>query len=188
MSLKAYLDNITAKTGKTPDELVALARTEGLLEPGIKPGQIVAWLKAEHELGHGHAMAIVAHAKQSTNAKEPDDDKLAKHFTGKKSAWRPVYDKVAKKAAAFGPDVDAQAGASYISLRRSGKKFAIVQITVDRLDVGIKLKNTAARGRLEKAGSWNAMVTHRVRIHDPKDVDTEVFAWLKNAYDGVGGK
>ena len=29
------------------------------------------------------------------------------------------------------------------------------------------------------------MVTHRVRISDPKQIDKEVLAWLKQAYDAA---
>ncbi len=32
----------------------------GKLRPDIKAGEVVAWLKKDFELGHGHAMAIVA--------------------------------------------------------------------------------------------------------------------------------
>jgi hypothetical protein len=41
----------------------------------------------------------------------------------------------------------------------------------------------ATTGRFEEAGAWNAMVTHRVRITDPKQIDAEVINWLKQAYD-----
>jgi len=58
-----------------------------------------------------------------------------------------------------------------------------VQTTAERLDIGLKLKGVAPAGRLEAAGSWNARVTHRVRITDPKQIDHEVRAWLKQAYD-----
>ena len=60
MTFQAYLDNIKAKTGKTPEDFEKLARKKGLLEPGVKAGQIVAWLKKDFALGHGHAMAIYA--------------------------------------------------------------------------------------------------------------------------------
>lgn len=65
MSFKAYLDNIRAKTGKSPDDFRTMAADKGLadangLAPGVKAGQIVQWLKGDFELGHGHAMAIVA--------------------------------------------------------------------------------------------------------------------------------
>lgn len=58
MSFQAYIDNIEKKTGKKPDDFKQLAREKGLLKPGTKAGEIVAWLKEDFELGHGHAMAI----------------------------------------------------------------------------------------------------------------------------------
>jgi hypothetical protein len=60
MSFQAYIDNIRSKTGKTPEDFKKLAEKKGLLKPGIKAGEIVAWLKKEFDLGHGHAMAIYA--------------------------------------------------------------------------------------------------------------------------------
>ena len=54
--------------------------------------------------------------------------------------------------------------------------------TPERFDIGLKLKGVAPAGRLEPAGAWNAMVTHRVRVSDPKQIDAQVLAWLKLAY------
>lgn len=72
MSFEAYLRNIEAKTGTTPDQFRRMATDKGFataggLAPGVKSGQIVAWLKADFGLGHGHAMAIVAMLKRSKN-------------------------------------------------------------------------------------------------------------------------
>jgi hypothetical protein len=64
MSFEAYLDNIKAKTGKTPDGFRRAAREAGLLEPGTTATQIVAWLARDYDLGRGHAMAIFAVFKQ----------------------------------------------------------------------------------------------------------------------------
>lgn len=58
MSFQAYLDNIEQKTGKTPNEFIALASAKGL-NKDTKSGEIVAWLVADFELGRGHAMALV---------------------------------------------------------------------------------------------------------------------------------
>lgn len=71
MSFEAYLNNIQAKTGKSPDEFRQLAEAKGflqngILKDGVKAGQIIAWLKEDFELGHGHAMAIVALFKGKT--------------------------------------------------------------------------------------------------------------------------
>lgn len=58
MSFQAYLDNIETKTGKTPNEFIALATMKGF-GADTKAGEIVAWLNADFGLGHGHAMALV---------------------------------------------------------------------------------------------------------------------------------
>ena len=60
MSFQAYIDNIKAKTGKTPDDFRKLAEKKGLLKPGVKAMEIVNWLKKDYGLGHGHALAIYA--------------------------------------------------------------------------------------------------------------------------------
>jgi hypothetical protein len=59
MSFQAYLDNIEEKTGKTPNEFIAMAKAKGFDDPKTKAGEIVDWLKADYGLGRGHAMAIV---------------------------------------------------------------------------------------------------------------------------------
>ena len=72
MSFQAYLTNIEAKTGKSPDDFRVLAARKGFtrdgtLAPGIKAGAIVAWLKKDFKLGHGHAMAIVKLLRDTTH-------------------------------------------------------------------------------------------------------------------------
>ncbi|MCW3121206.1 MAG: hypothetical protein JWQ38_698 [Flavipsychrobacter sp.] len=71
MSFQAYIDNIKAKTGKGPDDFKKLAESKGFLvkgalNPKTKAGEIVAWLKEDFGLGHGHAMAIYAVFKGKT--------------------------------------------------------------------------------------------------------------------------
>ncbi|MDZ4721984.1 MAG: DUF4287 domain-containing protein [Roseiflexaceae bacterium] len=178
MSFQAYLDSVKAQTGKTPDDFRQLSAEKGL----VKNGEIVAWLKSEFALGHGHANAI-AHVIMQ-HGKEPvsNDDAIAAHFAGNKAEWRKSYDALVAEITTFGADSEVAPTKTYISLLRGSKKFAILQITADRMDIGIKLKGVAATERLEAAGSWNAMVTHRVRITEPGQIDNQVFAWLKQAY------
>jgi len=71
MSFQAYIDNIRKKTGKTPEDFKKLAEEKGYLKggelvPSVKATEITDWLKAEFELGHGHAMAIYATFKGKT--------------------------------------------------------------------------------------------------------------------------
>ena len=77
MSFQAYIDNIKAKTGKTPEDFKKLAEKKGFLQKGelkngVKAGEIVEWLKKDFALGHGHAMAIYAVFKGIKQAKRQD--------------------------------------------------------------------------------------------------------------------
>jgi hypothetical protein len=58
MSFQAYLDTIEKKTGKTPNELLALAKEKGF-STDTKAGAVADWLKEDYDLGRGHAMAFV---------------------------------------------------------------------------------------------------------------------------------
>jgi Domain of unknown function (DUF4287) len=60
MTFQAYLDNIKQKTGHTPENFKAQADKAGVYRPDMAATDLVDWLKARHDLGHGHAMAIWA--------------------------------------------------------------------------------------------------------------------------------
>jgi len=60
VSFQAYPDNVRAKTGKTPQQLKAAATKAGVYSRDMKAGDLVAFLKKEFGLGHGHSMAIWA--------------------------------------------------------------------------------------------------------------------------------
>lgn len=180
MTFQAYLDNIKTKTGKTPDDFRKLAAKKGL----TNYRDVLAWLKTDFELGHGHANAIAQLLVNADKFKIAPDKALEKHFTGDKAKWRTAYDSLAAKISKFGSDVELAPNQSYISLKRGAKKFGIVQISsAERIDIGIKLKGVKPIGRFEAAGSWQIMVTHRVRINNPKQINPEVIKWLKQAYE-----
>ena len=65
MTFQAYIDNIKEKTGNGPSEFKQLAAKKGWMKEGklrsdVKASLVVAWLKEDFSLGHGHSMAIVA--------------------------------------------------------------------------------------------------------------------------------
>ena len=183
MSFQAYLDTIKAKTGKEPKDFLALAGARGLLEPGVKPGAIVAWLKEDFGLGRGHAMAVVLTLQTATQPKASTDERLDRHFSGGRARWRETYERLIADLRTLGRDVSVAPTDSYISLLRKGRKFGVLGVTKDRLDVGIKLRELDAAGRLEPAGDWNSMVTHRVRVTDPAEADGQLVGWLRQAYE-----
>ena len=57
MSYQAYLDALEAKTGRTPQQLLAEAAARGY-GPKTKAGEVVAWLAEDYGVGRGHAMAL----------------------------------------------------------------------------------------------------------------------------------
>lgn len=182
MTYQAYLDTIKSKTGKTPDDFRKLAAQKGL----TKYPEIMAWLKADFGLGHGHANVIAQLIVHAGEPKVTSEEQITRLFGGKKEKWRKDYDALIAELRKFGDDVHVSPTNTYISLLRHDNKFGIVQpAAADHLDIGIKLKGVAPVGRFAAAGAWNSMVTHRLRIDDPSQIDDEVFAWLKRAYDAA---
>lgn len=176
----AMIAGLKEKTGKSLDEWLKLVRAAG---PG-KHKEIVTLLKTRHGVTHGYANMIALQALGSDSHTATDDDALvAAQFAGAKAGLRPLYDAVVAAAKKFGGDVEVSAKKAYVSLRR-GKQFAIVQpSTATRLDVGLILPGVAPTDRLEAAGSFNAMMTHRVRVGAAAEVDKELTGWLRRAYD-----
>lgn len=180
--LAAYSASLQAKTGKDLAAWTALAKAHG----ETKHAALVAWLKTEHGLTHGYANTIALKARESDAASISEEDLTAQMFAGPKATVRPVYDRVIAIVRGLGDDVELAPKKGYTSLRRK-KQFGLVQpSTKDRVDLGLNLKGDAPAGRLEASGSFNAMVTHRVRLAAEADVDAEVAAWLKAAYDRAG--
>jgi hypothetical protein len=174
--------NILAKTGRTSNYWVRKAKEQKL----EKHGQIVKFLKTEHGITHGYAGLIAHKALQSAAAFQEDEDLVATQYAGDKAALKPIYDKLMKEIGKFGKDVEAAPKKAYVSLRRK-KQFALIQpSTKTRVDVGINLKGKAPTGRLEASGSFNTMVSHRVRLESAAEINAEVIAWLKEAYQAAG--
>jgi hypothetical protein len=61
--LEKYYENIKIKTGNSPADFKKLAITKGYFEKGklkatVKAAEVIAWLKKDFDLGHGHGLAI----------------------------------------------------------------------------------------------------------------------------------
>lgn len=179
-AMATMVKNLEEKTGKTMAQWVAIAKVAG----DIKHGQVVTMLKQKHGLGHGYANLVAHTAKGAAGAEAPaEEDLVASQYAGEKAGLKPIYDKLMKEIAKFGEDVEVSPKKAYVSLRRN-KQFALIQPTTKtRMDVGIQLKGVPVTARLEASGSFNAMVSHRVRVESAGDVDKDLIAWLKQAYE-----
>jgi hypothetical protein len=177
-SIARMIESLKEKTGKSLDEWRGVVANAGW----GKHGEIMAGLKGEHGLTHGFANIIALRARDSGEA--PTGDPIEEMFAKRPEA-KLVYDALMARVHTFGDDVDLAPKKGYVSVRRM-KQFAIMQPAAGRLDVGIQLKGVEPVGRLEASGSFNAMLTHRVRVLSAADIDAELVGWLKSAYDSAG--
>lgn len=174
------LRNIPGKTGKSLSQWHKILRSSSL----EKHGQLVSLLKKEHGVTHGFANLIAI--KFLNPDSSSDTDLIEQQYSAAKEGLRPIYAALVKEVGKFGKDVELAPKKAYVSLRRK-KQFGLVQpSTKTRVDVGLNLGGAKTTKRLEKSGSFNAMVTHRVRLTDVSDVDEQLVAWLRKAYDGAG--
>ena len=173
--------NMPNATGKALGEWVTLIAASG----PDKHGAIMKLLKGEHGVTHGYAN-LITHEFRSGGKTASSDDLLESQYAGAKAHLKPLYDAIISAVKDLGDDVEVAPKKSYVSLRRK-KQFAIVQpSTKTRVDVGLNLKGVAATDRLEASGSFNAMVSHRVRLESDAQVDAQLRIWLETAYNAAG--
>jgi hypothetical protein len=198
-ALETQLANVQKRTGKTLDQLTAIVTASGL----TKHGQAVAMLKDSLGMGHGDANLIVHLAfKSAAVFAEParaagagaagaaggqgaagvdaaaEADRI---YAGPKAALRPIHDAVMKAAGAFG-DFEIAPKNTYLSLRRK-KQFAMVgPATNTRVEVGLNMKDVKGTKRLEQLPP-GGMCQYKVRLGSVDEVDAELIAWIRRAYD-----
>jgi len=177
--LESMVANLKEKTGKALPQWLKITKASKL----AKHGELVKFLKSEHGVTHGYANLIAQRTLAGADGSAPaGDDLVEQQYAGAKADLRPIYDALIAGVKKFGKDVEVAPKKAYVSVRRN-KQFAIIQpSTKTRVDVGINLKGIKPTGRLEASGSFNAMVSHRVKLSERKDVDAELLAWLRDAY------
>jgi predicted transport protein len=173
--------NLKEKTGRSLPEwakVVAASELDG-------HEKVLRYLKVKHGVTHGYANLIALDTLRPADAPRDGDGLIETQYAGAKAALRPIYDALMERIKTFGDSIEVSPKKAYVSLRRN-KQFAIIQpTTATRLDVGINLKGAPATDRLELSGSFNAIVSHRVRVGSMEEIDKELEAWLKKAYEGA---
>lgn len=177
------IEQLAATTGKSLDQWLRLTKASGK----SKHGELVSWLKSEHKITHGYANLIAHQTLKSDAASIRADggDLVGEMFAGDKAPLRPIFDALLAAIRTFGTDIEETPKKGYLSLRRTTQFATMHPSTKTRFDLGIKLKGEPITARLEAAGSWNAMVSHRVRIATVDEVDAQVVEWLRRAYEAA---
>ncbi len=183
-AVQTQINNIQKKTGMSLDELSAIVKKSGL----SKHGEIRDMLKEKLGLGHGDANALVHAVFESdgTRAAEgkSEDAVLDEIYSGAKAGFRPIHEKLMKEVQKFG-EFEIVPKKGYVSLRRK-KQFAMIgPKTNTRFEVGINAKDFKKHARLLEQPK-GSMCNYIVNLSDAKEVDAELVAWIKSAFEGAG--
>lgn len=179
---QTMINNLPEKTGKSLSQWIALLTSLDI----EKHGQLVKLLKSEHGVTHGFANLIANKTIASKVNQVESVDLVELQYAGVKAPLRPIYDTLLLQLNQTCSDIDIAPKKAYVSLRNK-KQFALIQpSTKTRVDVGINLKDVEPQGILEASGSFNAMVSHRVRLSSTEDISSELLEWLNKAYVQAG--
>ena len=179
-AIESQKANIQKKTGKSLDELYSILANSGL----AKHGQLRDFAKSEFALGHGDANALALHFLRQNEPTDADSDPIAEIYSGSKVGLRPVHDALMAKIEQFG-EFEIHPKKGYVALRRK-KQFAMIgPATNSRIEVGINMKGVTGTERLVEQPP-GGMCQYKVKVSDPSEVNDELFAWIKTAFDAAG--
>ena len=173
--INSQLRNIEEAYGHSIDDLTQVIAKSGL----TKHTEVVAMLKTKYGMAHGAAHRVSLTARERLGV---DSANIAK---APAAATEAVYKRLLEVVTSMGPDVEQAPKKGYVSLRRR-KQFCMLQAGAKWVNVGLVLPGTDASGRLEPAGTWNALFTHRVRVGAISEIDAELRSWLTTAYRAAG--
>ena len=183
-AVQTQIDNIQKKTGMSLDELAAIVKKSGL----TKHGEIRDMLKQKLGLGHGDANALVHAVFQSDGQRAAEgksaDAVLDEIYSGAKAHMRPIHEALMKQIDKFG-EFEIAPKKGYVSLRHKKQVAMIGPKTNTRFEVGINAKDFEKNVRLLEQPK-GSMCNYIVNLADVKEVDDELIAWIKSAYEGAG--
>jgi hypothetical protein len=117
------------------------------------------------------------HMPKSTSTFSVDD-----HFDGKEPAMRAVYDRLLTALRKFGP-VREEAKKTSIHLVRA-TALAGVQVRKAHIVLTVKSDRAPKSPRVFKSEQVSAnRFHHEVKLSKPAEIDKELLAWLKVAYE-----
>lgn len=176
-ALQTMIDNMPEKTGKSLSEWKKVLKTQSF----SKHLEAVNFLKKEHNVTHGFANTIVSLSKEEN---ESPTTLVKNQYEGKEKLF-PIYESLLAVVKEFGEDVTITPKKTSVSIIRK-KQFALIKpATKTRIDLGLKFKDKPTTDRLENSGPFGTMCTHRIKLSETSQVDSELKKWLKQAYENA---
>jgi predicted transport protein len=182
--MTAVTDSIEERTGRSMAEWVALVGTSGV-DP-LDQNAVRTWLREVHGVRQNTQWAIADEVARGAGWVRPTVEQYVDgQYTGPKAALLRVFDAVREAAVALGDDVTIEGRGTYVPFVRKRQFAAVAATTASRLDLGLRLSDPPPSARLEPARAPGS-ATHRVRLNSVDDVDDEVRALLRAAYEQNG--
>lgn len=179
---QTMIANLEKNSGKTLDQWIAIVHKE----PLQKHGEILKFLKQEHDFTHGFANLVAHKALKSDAGSAADEDELiTKQYKGKEH-FLPIYEKLKASIEGFGTDIEFAPKNSYVSVKRKKQFAMLIPATKTRYEIGINLKGQEALGILDLDTKTNGMCSHKIHLNQLKDINQEVIDWLEKAYLNAG--
>ena len=185
-AIETQLKNIQTKTKQSLEQLCERIRESGL----AKHGEIREMLKRDLSMGHGDANAITHYYFKSTGegaagkAAALPGDVLDEIYAGPKAELRPIH-------------AETDGGDHQVRSLRDGSQEGLCQPATQetvrddrpghqsRVELGLNMKGVPATSRLAEMPA-GGMCQYKVKITDAKEVDEELIAWIRQAYDSAG--
>lgn len=188
-----WVGELKDRTGRSLEEWLPLIKKSGPKDEKERR----EWLKTEYGLGTNSASWLAERAEgKGSEVDDPDTYLKAAEgyvdamFAGSKAHLRPIYDALLKLGLSAGKEVKACPCQTIVPLYRNHVFAQIKPTTLARIDFGLALGDTKAKGRLIDTGGFakKDRITHHFEITSLKDIDDEVKRWLKVAYERDAGK
>jgi predicted transport protein len=176
---QTMLDNLRKNTGKSLEEWIEILKAKNF----PKHGDIMKFLKEEHDFTHGFANMVALKARAADSGSFENTDELIENQYKGKEQLRPIYEILLKYVKSLGSDVEIAPKKAYVSLRRKKQFAALKPATKTRFEISLNLKDQGEKGKLKVVNTSNAMFSHFINVHSTEEVDNEILNWLKVAYE-----
>src|SRR5579871_2105896 len=172
-----WIATLKEKTGRSLEEWTEHVKADGPPTPAERR----TWLKTRYKRGTNTAWGLAERTEGGKQWDDSPEDYLKNlpavvdaMFAGKESL-RPIYDRLLQLAMALGDDVKACPCKTIVPIYRNHVIAEIKPTTRTRVDFGLALRDTKAKGRLIDTGGFakKDRITHRIPLGSVAEIDAE---------------
>ena len=178
---KTHLTNILRKTGKNQKQLTALIRNSGL----TRPRELRTMVMRELGLSYTDADALVYAVERSGGqAEKKQREALDALYKGARAPLRTIHEAVIREVKRLG-QFEMVPGKGCVSFQRKKQFILLGPAGSKRVELGLNVKDLPPSTRLMEQPRGSEC-NYLVQLSDPSQVNAEVIAWIKFAYEAAG--